>query len=113
MEEGPRRGLELSTEHSGPRLGIAPGDSKCAVWCPPGSPIDEDPLKLGIRPVKDSGFLHLGAPVGSQVFVYSAVKKRVDKVSAILERLPALQNPHAEFVLLKSCFSLPKVSYIL
>ena len=72
--------------------------SKCAVWCPPRALGDEDPLELGIRPIKDSGFLHLGAPVGSQVFTYSAVKKRVDKVGGILERLPALENPHAEFV---------------
>ena len=57
-------------------------------------------MGLGIRPVQDSGFLHLVAPVGSQAFVYSAVKKRVDKVGALLERLTALQNPHAEFVLL-------------
>ena len=41
------------------------------------------------------------------------MKKRVDKVKLLLEKLPGLQNPHAEFTLLKNCFSLPKVSYLL
>ena len=83
------------------------------MWCPSDTPVNADPLELGIRPIRDTGFVHLGAPVGSQVFIYSSVKKRVDKVNALLECLPALQNPHAEFVLLRACFSLPKVSYIL
>ena len=80
------------------------------MWCPPETPENDDPLDLGIRPIRDAGFLHLGAPVGSQVFVHSSVKKRVDKVGTLLDSLPALENPHAEFVLLRSCFSLPKVS---
>ena len=74
--------------------------------------MQEDPLGLGILPVEKDGFIHLGAPVGSQVFTYAAVKRQVDKVETLLEKLPDLENPHAEFVLLWSCFSLPKVSYL-
>ena len=100
LDEGPKRGLELSTELS------VPGDSKCRVWCPPESCSQDDPLGLGILPVREDGFVHLGAPVGSGNFTHAAVKQRVEKVGALLEKLPDLEDPYSEFVLLRSCFSL-------
>ena len=73
----------------------------------------EDPLGLGIKPITDTGFTHLGAPVGSQDFVTRTVKSRVEKVKILLEKLSTLENAHSEFVLLRSCFALPKISYLL
>ena len=72
-----------------------------------------DPLGVGILPIEGDGFDHLGAPVGDATYVQRKVKDRVDKVEALLEKLPSLENPHGEYNLLRSCFSVPKVSYLL
>ena len=37
----------------------------------------------------------------------------MDKVGKLLEKLPSLKDPHSEFALLCSCFSLPKVAFTL
>ena len=106
LDEGPDRGLHLSTERS------VPGNSKSAVWC--SEPCEsEDPLGLGIKPVTELGFVHLGAPVGNMDFVKNKIESRIEKVRVLLDKLPHLSNPHAEFVLLRSCFSLPKISYLM
>ena len=109
LTDGTARGLELSTEHSVP----TPGTSKSAVWCPDIAHDDVDPLGLGVLPIRGPGFVHLGAPVGSPFFIQGKVKERVDKVANLLDKLPNLENAHSEFALLRSCFSLPKVSYLL
>ena len=97
-------GLEMSTETN------MAGESKSAIWCPSLQP---DPLALGIMSITDTGFTHLGAPVGDIEFTARIVKKRVEKARQLMESLPSLNDPHAEFVLLRACFSLPKVSYSL
>ena len=70
FEEGPRRGLHLSTEIT------VPGNSKSAVWSSQ-SADSGDPLGLGIKPILEPGFTHLGAPVGSVDFVVRFFKPRV------------------------------------
>ena len=64
-------------------------------------------------PGEETGFTHLGVSVGDEDFVWRGVKGRVDKVGKLLEKLPSLKDPHSEFVLLRSCFSLPKVMHLL
>ena len=107
ISEGPSRGLILSTERT------VPGKSKSAVWCPPTEDHQEDPLGVDINSITDTGFVHLGSPVGNYEFVEKHVKSQVAKVKSLLDKLPLLKDPHSEFVLLKSCFSLPKISYTL
>ena len=80
------------------------GSSKSRVWCP-SKVNEEDPLEIGVLPVKEAGFIHLGARVGSPGYIQAKVKERVDKVTKLLEKLPSLQNSHTEFVLLRACFS--------
>ena len=41
------------------------------------------------------------------------LEARVNKVRDVVERLPLLQDPHSEFVLLRSCLSLPKIMFML
>ena len=55
----------------------------------------------------------LGAPFGSQDFVRGELKSKVEKIRKIVELLPSIQDPHTQFVLLRSCQSLPKLSFIL
>ena len=50
ITEGPSHGLIMSTELS------QPGKSKSRVWCPDNTN-SEDPLNLGIPPIKDDGFV--------------------------------------------------------
>ena len=106
LEDGPARGPHLSTEIT------VPNNSKSAVWCPH-LPDDDDPLGKGIKPVRAAGFTHLGAAVGQDEFVEGEVMRRIEKVKLLLGKLSTLENSHSEFVLLRSCFSLPKVSYVL
>ena len=90
----------MSTENS---VSTA-GSSKSRVWCQARS--DElDPLGFGILPVTETGFVHLGGPVGSLAFIEQTIMKRIEKVRQLLDKLPALENPHSEFVL-RSCFAL-------
>ena len=41
------------------------------------------------------------------------LRKRVDKVGLILEKLKALDDPQSQLLLLRSCFSLPKINFAL
>ena len=63
--------------------------------------------------VKEDGVVLLGAPLGSAAFVARKVKEKIEKVKEISGLLPLLEDPHTEFVLLRSCLSLPKLSFIL
>ena len=107
QEEGLQRGLELSTEFT------VPGNSKSRVWCPPGSNTIDFPLGFGIKAVSEAGFVHLGSPLGSKKYIDIKVAEKVDKIQKIIDRLQDLESPHLEFVLLRSCFSLPKINYLM
>ena len=51
--------------------------------------------------------------VGDRDFVQIKIQERIKAVQDLTLQLPNLQDAHAEFVLLRSCFSLPKVMYML
>ena len=55
----------------------------------------------------------LGAPLGSHRFEFHQIQKKVDKIKAITDLLPLLEDSQTEFVLLRSCLSLPKISFLL
>ena len=55
----------------------------------------------------------MGSPIGSVQYERSALQARVDKVKEILDRLPLMEDPHSEYVLLRSCLSIPKVMFTL
>ena len=90
------RGLRLSTEVTDP------GKSKSSVWALVN--LGVDPLGLGVMQIQDEGFLHLGCPVGSNGFVEQTLLENV------IEKLPTLQDSHCKCVVLRSCFSIPKVT---
>ena len=73
---------------------------------------DSDPLSRGIPKVQaGEGIVVLGAPVGHRAFTRAKLEERVEKVRQITELLPLLEDPHSEFVLLRSCLALPKVMF--
>ena len=110
LREGPPRGLVLSTSATVP----APGRPKTTVWCPADlSSMPEDPLQRGLLRVREPGIILLGAPLGTPQFVREELSKKVEKVQEITSLLPGIEDPHTEFVLLRSCLALPKLMFSL
>ena len=105
IEEGSRRGLRLST------LYTCPSDPKSRVWCSASTEEVSDPLGLGIPRIQEEGFIHLGSPIGSHKFIEESLSAVVKKVGDIIDKLHLLQDSHFEFVILRSCLSIPKVTY--
>ena len=113
MQEGPSKGLVLSTTHTV----NAPDRPKSTIWCP-NPPVDDvidpsDPCQRGLIRITEEGVVLLGAPLGSAAFVESEVKKKVSKVEDVTELLPLIEDSHTEYALLRSCLSLPKLSFLL
>ena len=109
--EGACQGLLLSTAASTE----APSQPKSTIWSPIRQGLDEeaDPLRRGVPRVTEPGVTLLGAPIGNMEFVKSELKAKVEKIRRIVELLHSIQDPHTKFVLLRSCLSLPKLSFIL
>jgi hypothetical protein len=98
LKEGPLRGLHVST-------------TKCVVWCGSEDPLNEDPLDCGVPRANEGGVVVLGSPVGSPAFCNDVLEDRIQKIKNAIEKLPLLENPQAQFVLLRSCLSFPKFAY--
>ena len=105
-EEGPARGLHLSTSTTV----HPPTLPKSTVWFPHQATRD-DHLERGIPSINDSGVDLLCTPVEDQAFTEKTIRKRLEKIRQISDKLPQLQDAHTEFSLLRSCLSLPKVMY--
>ena len=95
-EEGPSRGLFLNS-------------SKSSVWCPSAlraAELDqEDSLNRGIHLVREEGTVLLGSPIGSVDYERQVIQARIDKVGESSE------DPQSEFVILRSCLSIPKTMF--
>ena len=109
--EGASRGLVLSTAATT----TAPRLPKSTVWSPlhQGEEEESDPLARGVPLVKEPGVTLLGTPIGNKEFVKKELEAKVVKIRKIVELLPTIQDPHTQFVLLRSCLSLPKLSFVL
>ena len=55
----------------------------------------------------------LGAPVGNIPFARDVVQHRIGKIDAVLDALPSINDAQIEYVLLKVCYSFPKITYCL
>ena len=109
LEDGPPRGLFLSTAAT-----VAPTlQPKSSIWCPSNPMGPDDPLARGIPMVRENGITLLGTPIGDHSFVQDKLKQKIEKVRSITEHLPLLHDAHLEFVLLRSCLALPKVTFSL
>ena len=72
-----------------------------------------DPTGKGLKKLEEEGTILLGAPIGSSEFVAREIEHKVAKVGEITGLLPQIEDPHTEFVLLRSCLALPKLSFLL
>ena len=104
----------LSSE--GLSIGLRLNASKSSIWCgeTPTTHIDAaDPLLRGVPAAAAAGFQLLGAPVGNIPFSRDIVDSRIEKIADIFDVLPSIDDAQTEFALLRSCFSLPKLTYCL
>ena len=105
-QDGPTKGLFLSTIATTPR-------PKSTIWCPDLPSTDLDPLGQGIPRIEEPGVILLGSPIGSYQFVTEKIEQKIQKILELTQLLPNIRNPHSEFVLLRSCFSPPKIVFLL
>ncbi|XP_019859057.1 PREDICTED: uncharacterized protein LOC109587260, partial [Amphimedon queenslandica] len=96
----------------GPSLGLSLNQSKCLIFAPPASLPSSVPLPDNI-PFTSDGFVVLGAPVGPPNFCVSVIRMRIEKIFFAIEPLSLLEDAHSEYVLLRSCLSLPKLQCVL
>jgi len=97
----------------GSELGLVLNEAKCEL-------VTDDPAVVAkfrvvaptILHVRTSDATLLGAPVGSKCALDYTLEKKVVEFQRLAERLKQL-SAHDAFYLLKNCFSLPKLQYIL
>ena len=109
VQEGPARGLVLSTTFT------SPASPKTTVWCPMGlsAPLPNSLISRGVVCLVEEGITLLGSPVGTASHMARETGKKVERVREVTNLLPLLGDPHSEFILLRSCFTLPKLSHTL
>ena len=105
LRESSKRGLVLST--------AATAQPKSTVWSSMDLCGHPDPLGKGIPLVRGLGVTVLGSPLGYNAFVREALEAKVRKVSETVALLPNVEDPQIEYVLLRACLSLPKLSFLL
>ena len=72
-----------------------------------------DRTGLGIPVEEEEGIMVLGSPMGSEEFIRKEIRRRIDKIEELTEKLAWLEDSHMEFVLLRNCLALPKMMYVL
>ena len=96
------------------KIGLRVNARKCEIWTAEGT--DVEWLKSfpeEVVRVPDQGFELLGAPIGSSSFCREFAEKRVRRVKEVIDRLPELDDPQMELILLRSCIGFPKFGFTL
>ena len=83
--------------------------NKSLVWSSQFKSGDLDPLGRGVRRHESPGTVMLGAPIGTVEFEREILQARIGKIEGVLAELASLEDPHDEFALLRTGFSLPKL----
>ena len=55
----------------------------------------------------------LGAPIGTSAFEGEYLEEKVLKLDQLMDKISLLEDPHTEYALLRNCFALPKLSYLM
>ena len=98
-------------EREGVPRGLYLSGVKSSIYCPDHDPMDLDPLGRGVTRIVARGFKLLGAPVGDHDFEEVLLVKRLVSIRHLLDHLHLLDDPHQEYVLLRSCLSIQKFAY--
>ena len=99
-------------ERDGPPLGLHLNRGKSLLFIPEDADADQSPLPPDI-PITRRGFSLLSCPVGPPDYCEEIFQARIEKVKVSLGALQDLEDAQLEYTLLRSCLSLPKVSFVL
>ena len=99
-------------ESDGPAVGLVLNRSKSLLYIPQDDVVSASPLPPDI-PVTRQGFTLLGCPIGPPSFCEESLLHNVEKIKIALDRLGDLGDSQLETTLLRSCLSLPKLSFTL
>ena len=105
------RALEILQE-DGPPRGLHLNPPKSLVRCPSHPVEDEFPLGQGIERVRGGGIKVLGSPVGDEEYSRGFLEAKIASLEELLAKIHLLEDAHCEQALLRSCFSFPKLSYL-
>ena len=99
-------------ESEGPSVGLHLNRGKSLVFIPRGCDASQSPLPSDV-PVTHAGFCLLGSPIGPPSFCEEVLQDKVSKIKESLGVLHEMGNSQLETTLLRSCFALPKFSYLI
>ena len=85
---------------------------KSLLIIPPGASPSPSSLPAGV-PTSDGSFVLLGCPIGPAAHCSSIAMERISRVQNTLLKLRDIQDCQMETSLLRSCLSLPKISFVL
>ena len=99
-------------ERDGPSIGLHLNRSKSLLFIPRDCDASQSPLPPDV-PVTCAGFCLLGCPIGPPSFCEEVLQDRVVGIRESLRVLHMMGDPQLETTLLRSCFALPKFSYLI
>ena len=99
-------------ESEGPAVGLHLNRGKSLVYIPEGCDASLSPLPPEV-PVTRVGFCLLGCPIGPPPYCEEVLEDRVSRIRESLVVLHDMGNSQLETTLLRSCYALPKFSYII
>ena len=99
-------------ETEGPPVGLHLNRGKSLLFVPRDCDASLSPLPPEV-PVTRAGFCLLGCPIGPPSFCEQVLQDRVVKIRQALGVLLEMGDAQMETTLLRSCFALPKFSYLL
>ena len=102
----------ISTD--GPNMGFFLNKAKSSIWVGHHFADNSDPTGLGIPKADPRGIQLLGSPIGTDEFMQEVVQERISEIEqTIVSKLSSIENPQIQLCLLRSCLSLPKITYTL
>ena len=99
-------------EEEGPSVGLHLNRGKSLLFIPAAADSTQSTLPSEI-PITRNGFSLLGCLIGLPSFCEEVFHKRVSKVRPCMGALKDLNDSQLECTLLRSCLTLPKVSFVL
>ena len=96
----------------GPEKGFLLNPAKSSIWVGGHFADNSDPTGRNIPKADPRGIQLLGSPIGSDVFMQEIVSQRISTIEeTVISKLSQINNPQIQLCLLRSCLSLPKISY--
>lgn len=93
----------------GPALGLHLNPAKCVLFWPNAVAEWSDFPQSLVRTT--DGMVVLGSPIGSDAFIRTHVRAKVEQISNLMRTVKDLQDPQEELLLLRACVGFPKLVF--